>query len=52
LAAYYSKRKNDTLCPVIVTPRKFVRKSKGMAPGQVIVDREEVVMVTPGLAGN
>ena len=52
LAAYYSKRKNDTLCPVIVTPRKYVRKSKGMLPGQVIVDREEVVMVTPGLAGN
>ncbi len=49
LAAYYSKRKNDTLCPVIVTPRKYVRKSKGMLPGQVIVDREEVRMVEPGL---
>jgi len=49
VAAYYSKRKNDTLCPVIVTPRKYVRKSKGMLPGQVIVDREEVRMVAPGL---
>ncbi|MEL7145240.1 MAG: NFACT RNA binding domain-containing protein [Bacteroidota bacterium] len=47
LAAYYSKRKNDSLCPVIFTPRKYVRKPKGLAPGQVIVDREEVVLVVP-----
>lgn len=47
LAAYYSKRKNDTLCPVIVTPKKFVRKPKGMADGQVMVDKESVVMVVP-----
>ena len=47
LAAYYSKRKTDSLCPVIVTPRKFIRKRKGAAPGEVIVDREEVVMVKP-----
>ncbi|MEM9325475.1 MAG: NFACT RNA binding domain-containing protein [Bacteroidota bacterium] len=47
LAAYYSKRKSDSLCPVIVTPRKYVRKRKGAAAGEVIVDREEVVMVRP-----
>ncbi len=47
LAAYYSKRKNDTLCPVIVTPKKFVRKPKGMADGQVMVDKESVIMVVP-----
>ncbi len=47
LAAYYSKRKTDSLCPVSFTPRKFVRKSKDLAPGQVIVDREETVMVEP-----
>ena len=47
LAAYYSKRKTETLCPVIFTPRKFVRKAKGLAPGQVIVDREEIVMIAP-----
>ncbi|WP_277480293.1 NFACT RNA binding domain-containing protein [Catalinimonas alkaloidigena] len=47
LAAYYSKRKSDSLCPVIVTPRKYVRKSKGMLAGQVIVDQEEVIMVEP-----
>jgi predicted ribosome quality control (RQC) complex YloA/Tae2 family protein len=47
LAAYYSKRSTDSLCPVIVTPRKFVRKTKDLAPGQVIVEKEEVIMVVP-----
>ncbi|MCV9386106.1 NFACT RNA binding domain-containing protein [Reichenbachiella ulvae] len=47
LAAYYSKRKTDTLCPVIFTPKKYVRKPKGSLPGQVIVDREEVILVKP-----
>ncbi len=51
IAAYYSKRKSDSLCPVIVTPRKYVRKSKNLPPGAVIVDREEVVMVEPKLPG-
>ncbi|MGD1890994.1 MAG: NFACT RNA binding domain-containing protein [Cyclobacteriaceae bacterium] len=49
IAAYYSKRKTDSICPVIVTPRKYVRKSKNMPPGAVLVDREEVVMVEPKL---
>lgn len=47
LAAYYSKRKTDSLCPVIVTPRKYVRKSKDMVAGQVIVEKEEVILVEP-----
>lgn len=47
LAAWYSKRRNDTLCPVVVTPKKYVRKPKGLAEGEVIVDKEEVVMVEP-----
>lgn len=47
LAAYYSKRSSDTLCPVIVTPKKFVRKTKDLAPGQVLVEKEEVIMVIP-----
>ena len=52
LAAYYSKRKNESLCPVSVTPKKFVRKRKGDPPGTVVVEREEVVMVEPSLEGN
>jgi predicted ribosome quality control (RQC) complex YloA/Tae2 family protein len=47
LAAYYSKRKTETLCPVAVTPKKFVRKRKGDPPGAVVVEREEVIMVEP-----
>ncbi len=47
LAAWYSKGKNDSLCPVIVTEKKYVRKAKGMAPGQVIVEKEKTLMVTP-----
>ena len=35
LAAWYSKRRTDSLCPVTVTPKKFVRKPKGLAEGQV-----------------
>jgi predicted ribosome quality control (RQC) complex YloA/Tae2 family protein len=43
LAAYFSKRRNETIAPVIVTPKKFVRKPKGSADGQVIVEKEENV---------
>lgn len=45
LAAFYSKRKNDSLCPVIYTPKKFVRKPKGLPDGAVVVDKEDVIMV-------
>ncbi|MBO2012666.1 NFACT RNA binding domain-containing protein [Hymenobacter negativus] len=48
LAGWYSKRQHDTLCPVTVTPKKFVRKPKGARPGQVVVERERVVLVKPG----
>lgn len=47
LAAWHSKRKTDTLCPVIVTPRKYVRKRKGDPAGMVVVEREKIVMVKP-----
>lgn len=47
LAAWYSKRRTDSLCPVIVTPKKFVRKPKGLPPGAVVVEKEEVIMVVP-----
>ncbi|WNJ21475.1 NFACT RNA binding domain-containing protein [Pontibacter sp. G13] len=47
LAAYFSKRKTDTLVPVQYTPRKFIRKRKGDPPGLVAVDREKVIMVEP-----
>lgn len=50
LAAYFSKRQTESLCPVIVTTKKYVRKTKDLLPGMVIVDREEeVVLVKPEL---
>ncbi|MCS7018927.1 MAG: NFACT RNA binding domain-containing protein [Cytophagales bacterium] len=47
LAAWYSKRRHETLCPVIYTPKKYVRKPKGMPEGAVVVEREQVLLVEP-----
>lgn len=47
IAAWHSKGKNDTLCPVIYTRRKYVNKPKGAAPGKVTIQREEVILVNP-----
>lgn len=47
LAAWYSKRKNDSLCPVAYTFKKFVRKRKGAPAGQVVVEKEQVILVAP-----
>lgn len=47
LAAYYSKRKTDTLCPVMYTLKKYVRKPKGYPPGAVVVEKEKVILVEP-----
>lgn len=49
LAAYYSKRKTDSLCPVGYTPIKYVRKPKGSPAGLVLVEREKVLLVKPEL---
>ena len=47
IAAFNSEGKSSHLVPVIYTLKKFVRKGKGMAPGQVMVDKEEVILVEP-----
>ncbi len=49
LAAYNSKRKTDSLCPVAYTPKKYVRKRKGDPAGMVVVEKEAVLMVKPKL---
>ena len=49
IAAYYSKAQGSALVPVMVTERKYVRKAKGAAPGAVVVEREEVLLVEPKL---
>ncbi len=47
IAAFHSKGRHSALVPVIVTPCKYVRKARGAAPGEVVVEREEVVVVPP-----
>ena len=47
LAAYNSKRKNESLCPVAFTQKKYVRKRKGDPAGMVVVEREQVILVEP-----
>lgn len=49
LAAHFSKARTQALVPVTVTERKYVRPVKGGPPGLVRVDREDVLMVAPGL---
>jgi predicted ribosome quality control (RQC) complex YloA/Tae2 family protein len=49
IAAYYSKARNGGYVPVAYTLKKFVRKPKGANVGAVVMDREEVIMVKPGL---
>jgi predicted ribosome quality control (RQC) complex YloA/Tae2 family protein len=49
IAAYFSKAQGSSLVPVIVTPRKYVRKPKGAATGAVAVEREDVLLVEPRL---
>ncbi len=49
IAAHYSKVRGSDLVPVMVTERKYVTSPKGAAPGVVRVEREDVVMVEPGL---
>ncbi len=47
LAAFNSKRKGESLCPVSITSKKFVRKRKGDPAGLVVVEKEKVIMVQP-----
>jgi len=49
IAAYYSKARGSGLVPVMITRRKYVRSPKGSAAGAVRVDREDVLLVEPGL---
>ena len=52
IAAYFSDAKTQKHAPVAYTRRKYVRKPKGSAPGAVIIEREEVVIVTPRIPEN
>ena len=47
LAAYFSKARGSSVVPVVVVPRKYVRKPRGADPGVVVFEREEVLLVEP-----
>jgi hypothetical protein len=47
LAALHSKSRGAALVPVDWTRRKYVRRARGGAPGSVIVQRSQSVMVRP-----
>ena len=47
VAAWFSSAKHSELVPVLYTLKKYVRHGKNLAPGQVIVEREEVILVKP-----
>ena len=49
IAAYYSKMKNASSVPVVMTEKKYVRKPKGAPAGTVTLDREKVLFVEPKL---
>ncbi|MCF8216408.1 MAG: NFACT RNA binding domain-containing protein [Chlorobium sp.] len=46
-AARHSAAKHSELVPVMYTLKKHVRRSKHLPPGQVKLDREEVILVSP-----
>ncbi|NQU46482.1 MAG: fibronectin/fibrinogen-binding protein [Chlorobium sp.] len=47
IAAWHSKAKHSGLVPVIYTLKKYVRRGRNLPQGQVVVEREKVLMVKP-----
>jgi predicted ribosome quality control (RQC) complex YloA/Tae2 family protein len=45
LAAHFSDARGEAVVDVTYTPKKHVRKPRGSKPGQVLVDREKVIVV-------
>ncbi len=47
IAAFYSSAKHSELVPVMYTEKKYIRRARNLPPGQVVTDRENVIMVKP-----
>jgi ribosomal quality control pathway NFACT family protein/fibronectin-binding protein A (FbpA) len=45
LAAHFSEAREEVLVEVQYTPRRYLRKPRGSAPGLVVVDRENVIVL-------
>lgn len=52
VAAFYSKSKTSKIAPVAYTLKKYVVKNKNLAPGQVILTKEKVLLVKPEIPSN
>ena len=50
-AAFFSQARGSSMVPVSFTRKKYVRKPKGSDPGQVVIDKEDVVLVAPQKPG-
>lgn len=51
IAAYYSTARHSELVPVMYTEKKYIRRAKKMPPGQVLAEKEKVIMVRPSQDG-
>lgn len=49
ITAYYSQARNASWVSVVYTQKKHVRKPKGANVGAVVLEREQTVMVKPGI---
>lgn len=49
IAAFHSKAKTAGMVPVSYTQKKYVVKKKRMEPGKVVLLKEEVLIVEPGI---
>jgi predicted ribosome quality control (RQC) complex YloA/Tae2 family protein len=49
IAAYFSKAKTQKNVPVSYTQRKYLKRNKKGKPGSVILMREDVIFIDPGL---
>ena len=45
LAAHFSETRGEAVTEVQYTPRRYLRKPRGSAPGLVVVDREKVLLL-------
>jgi len=45
LAAHFSEARDEELVEIQHTPRRYLRKPRGSAPGLVVVDREKVMIL-------
>ncbi|MBT7310911.1 DUF814 domain-containing protein, partial [bacterium] len=49
IAAWFSKARNSSIVPVIITMRKYVRKPRKSLPGAASCEREKTIFVEPKL---